>query len=57
MDECSTRHQLLSDNYIVQPVENIPISIIDYDKIEMTQLMHSGQLSNGTPGREFIYFT
>lgn len=53
MDTCATAHQLLlSENYIVEPVENISVSMVDYEKMEMTQLIHSGHISNGT-GKRF----
>ncbi|EEB18872.1 hypothetical protein Phum_PHUM537440 [Pediculus humanus corporis] len=47
MDSCLTNHQLLPDNYVVQPVESIPVSLIDYDKIDM--IIHSDHLTNDTP--------
>lgn len=49
MDSCLTNHQLLPDNYVVQPVESIPVSLIDYDKIDM--IIHSDHLTNDTPGK------
>lgn len=51
MDDCVSSHQLLHENYIVQPVENISVSMINYDKVEMNQLIHSGPLTNGASGK------
>lgn len=53
MDECISNLVVTTDNYVVHPVENIPIPMVDgnYENVSIAHLVSAGHHTHAGPGK------
>lgn len=56
MDDCIP-NLVVTENYVVQPVESIPISVVDYENVGIAHLVHTASSIPAGQGEFTTYFT